>query len=129
MRIQQFIYIAALILFVGFVTACSSGSQNKSKEIVDNQKMNGAEILQDAKAYADKQCLFKRREISLKNDPNVKDFEIKIQELKAERKKLKNYYLKKYEGMPEERVAFQRAVKAARFDSEYCKNMPREKGK
>ena len=129
MRKQQLTYIAALILFVGFVTACSGGSQSTSQETVDDQTMSGTEILKDAQTYADQQCMLRRREVLLKNDPETKDLEIKLQELKMERKKLKNYYFKKYEGMPEERVMFQKAVKAARIDSKYCKDMPREKGK
>ncbi|MCF6171712.1 MAG: hypothetical protein L3J66_12105 [Bacteroidales bacterium] len=131
MRTHQFIYLATLVLLTGFLTACSGGQQNTNKEAakVENQKMSGTVILQDAHDYADQQCVLRRREVLLKNNPNTKDLEIKLKELNLERKKLKNYYFKKYEGMPEERAMFKKAVKAARIDSKYCKEMPVEKRK
>ena len=126
MKQKQIIYLIT-ILFAGlFLSACGGGNAT-DKSDTGTQKMSGAEILQDAKNYADQQCKFKRRELLLKYDPDVKDYDQKMNDIKIERKRLKNYYMKKYANLPEERVAFQRAVKAARQDSEFCKNMPKRK--
>ena len=122
MKIKRLLYLPAILILMVFVAACSGDGANNANQDSGTQKMSGAEILEDAKTYADQQCTFNRREISLKNKPKIKDFDLKMQELKRDRKKAKNYYLKKYNGFPEERVAFQRSVKAARQQPDYCKN-------
>jgi len=121
MKTKLAFYISAIVSIVVFMAACSGDSGTNADQDIGTQKMSGAEILKDAETYANQQCLFKKREKALKNDPRVKDFDRKMKELSFEKKKAKNYYHKKYEGMPAERVAFQRAVKAARQQPDYCK--------
>ena len=121
MKMKLFFYFSAIVSIVVFMAACSANSGNNAGQDMGTQKMSGAEILEDAETYAHQQCLFKKREKALKNNPKVKDFDRKMKELSFEKKKAKNYYQKKYEGMPVERVAFQRAVKAARQQPDYCK--------
>lgn len=122
MKTKLLFYISAIVSIVVFMAACSGNSGNNAEQDIGTQKMSGAEILEDAETYAQQQCLFKKREKALKNNDKVKDFDRKMKELGFEKKKAKNYYQKKYMDMPVERVAFQRAVKAARQQPDYCKN-------
>ena len=123
---QAFYFVLAIVTGILF-TACTNENQSNAAKSVDTQKMSGAEILADAKTYADQQCAFLLREKALKNEPELKDFDRKMKALNLEKKKAKNFYQKKYDGLPEERIAFQKAVKAARQDAEPCRNRPPKK--
>jgi hypothetical protein len=127
MKMRQLFYIATIFMSGLLITACS-GESNK-KNAFEAQPLNGKVILEDAQTYADQQCSFNRRERALKSDPNVTDFELKMQQIKMDRQKAKNYYRKKYQGFHKEWVAFQRAVKAARQQPDYCKNPSKKKKK
>jgi hypothetical protein len=126
---KQLYYFPLVLTLIVFMAACSGSGDSKTPKFTGKLKVSGTEILQDAKDYADMQCKFKQREHDLKNDSEVKDFDLKMQQLKMDRKKAKNFYQKKYDGMPEERVAFQRAVSSARRDSEFCNNKSKNKPK
>ncbi len=126
MKLNRLFYVLVVFAFTSLMPACSTGSGGTDKD--ESQVVSpGGEILRDAQTYAEKQCVLERQIILLKNNPKMKDRDQRLQELKQEKKKLKNYYMKKYAEKPEERVAFQRAVKMARRDSDLCRNMPKLK--
>jgi len=127
MKNRLLIFLSTLIVSGFLFSACDGGqTEDKQEKFTGNLKISGAEILQDARDYADIQCQILRKQLQLENDPDVKDFELKKKELKMEKNKARNFYRKKYNGMPEEWRAFQRAVKAARQDSKFCEDLPKK---
>jgi hypothetical protein len=125
---KQLIYLVALLMAGLFLSACGDGNKkNNGQNGKDTEMTLGQEILKDAQDYADLQCKLKRREIILANDPDVKDFDQKIHDLKLEHNKARNYYRRKYKDRPKDWVAFQNAVRSARQDSKFCQDLPKKK--